>query len=104
LFVGFAHPFVQRTDQKENLAYEREDSTPVAFGVESLPKNRASVSAIEKNFASRDVVTLPMQHCGRCATMAHQSAPEPPFQTALQCASASRYSIRRAVRESFQLR
>jgi len=69
--------------------------------IELLPKNHASVSAIEQNFASRDVVALTMQHCGRCATMAYQSASQPPLPTVLPCANGSRYSIRGAVRESF---
>jgi len=101
LFVSFAHPFAQRADQKANLAYNGEESGRIAIRIESLPKNHASVSAIEQNFASRDVVALTMQHCGRCATMAYQSASQPPLPTVLPCANGSRYSIRGAVRESF---
>jgi hypothetical protein len=101
LFVSFAHPFAQRADQKANLAHNGEESGRIAIRIELLPKNHASVSAIEQNFASRDVVALTMQHCGRCATMAHQSASQPPLPTVLPCANGSRYSIRGAVRESF---
>jgi hypothetical protein len=97
-FVIFARPFAQRADRKANLAHDKENSARSAFRFELLPKNHASVSAIEQNFVPHDVVALTMQHCGRCATMEHQSASQPPLRTALPRATASRYSIGGAVR------
>jgi hypothetical protein len=101
LFVSFPHPFAQRADRKANLAHDGGESVRIAIRIELLPKNHASVSAIEQNFASRDVVALTMQHCGRCATMAHQSASQLPLPIVLPCANGSRYSFRGAARESF---
>jgi hypothetical protein len=98
VFVRFAHPFAQRADRKANLAHDKENFSRIAFHIELVPKIHASVSAIEQNFVPHGVVALTMQHCGRCATMAHQSSSQPPLCTALPRAMASRYSKRGAVR------
>jgi hypothetical protein len=98
VFVRFARPFAQRTDRKANLAHDKENFARIAFRIELLPKNHASVSATEQNFVPHGVVALTMQHCGRCATMAHQSASQPLLWTALPRAIASRYRKRGAVR------